>query len=208
MKNLKQQILELREQGMSYKMIEKQLSCSRGSISYHCSKLATNADIKERNLKAKNTTSKYFEKLDSATMILFLKLMKANISRKHISIVLNIPYNEIINYGIRYNLKRKELKLQGYDKVKEHRRHKKILFLAYKGMECSCCGYNTCNRALHFHHLDPSTKDFSISTNANNSFERVLAEIDKCVLLCANCHAELHERLAADCALPDLAIAQ
>lgn len=64
----------------------------------------------------------------------------------------------------------------------------------YKGGKCSECGYNKCLGALEFHHLDPMEKDFVVNTSrARTLNEKVKAELDKCVLLCANCHREAHE---------------
>lgn len=65
--------------------------------------------------------------------------------------------------------------------------------LEYKGGKCCVCGYNKCNRALHFHHLDPSKKDFTVSQGKGKSWENIKAEIDKCVLVCSNCHIEIHD---------------
>lgn len=63
----------------------------------------------------------------------------------------------------------------------------------YKGNGCNVCGYNRCINALEFHHLDPTKKDFGISAKGYaRSWEKVKKEIDKCVLLCANCHREFH----------------
>jgi len=75
-----------------------------------------------------------------------------------------------------------------------NRRRRKIteMMLDYKGRVCSQCGYNKCTSALDYHHLDPSTKDFQISGNWGLSWERIRAELDKCVLLCSNCHREIH----------------
>ena len=60
---------------------------------------------------------------------------------------------------------------------------------------CTKCGYNRCLTALHFHHLDSKTKDIGIALIARKgwSLERINAEIAKCILVCANCHAEIHE---------------
>lgn len=71
-------------------------------------------------------------------------------------------------------------------------KHQLIL---YKGGKCQRCGYNKCEGALHFHHIDSQTKDFEISNMYNNSIysmELLYKEVDKCELLCANCHAEEH----------------
>ena len=58
------------------------------------------------------------------------------------------------------------------------------------------CGYTRCVRALKFHHLDPTGKEFSISAAGfTRSWEKVKAELDKCVLVCGNHHDEIHEGL-------------
>ena len=65
-----------------------------------------------------------------------------------------------------------------------------------KGGKCERCGYNKCLDALELHHLDPSTKDYQLSnTGGAPSFDKFLAEAEKCILLCANCHREEHWRL-------------
>ena len=63
-----------------------------------------------------------------------------------------------------------------------------------KGNKCIICGYNKCQRALNFHHIDPSKKEFDLSSRGlTRSWEKIKNEIEKCVLVCANCHAEIHE---------------
>ena len=66
----------------------------------------------------------------------------------------------------------------------------------YKGGKCEHCGYNACEGALQFHHRNPQEKDFTIAhVNLNGdmiSLEKLYQEIDKCSLLCANCHFEQH----------------
>ncbi len=55
-----------------------------------------------------------------------------------------------------------------------------------------CCGYNTHVGALDFHHVDPSTKEFGVSNKGmTRSWEKIKAELDKCILVCANCHREI-----------------
>lgn len=65
--------------------------------------------------------------------------------------------------------------------------------IAYKGGKCERCGYCKSKWALNFHHLDPATKSFNIGSATTRSWKVVQAELDKCILLCANCHAEEHE---------------
>lgn len=63
------------------------------------------------------------------------------------------------------------------------------------GGKCSICSYARCLSALEFHHIDPTKKDFGFgSTRANPaSWEKIADELRKCVLLCGNCHRELHD---------------
>ena len=75
------------------------------------------------------------------------------------------------------------------------RRAIKKKLVEYKGGKCERCGYNKCIWALQFHHKDPNEKDFSISSQLNLSnfnMDNYYKEVDKCELLCANCHAEEH----------------
>lgn len=65
----------------------------------------------------------------------------------------------------------------------------------YKGSKCVICSYDKCNRALDFHHTDPSKKDFAISKFRYQSFNSVKPELDKCILLCCRCHVEVHSGL-------------
>ena len=65
----------------------------------------------------------------------------------------------------------------------------------YKGGKCENCGYSKCIGALEFHHIDPKQKDFTISHLRSTNFNSVVKkELDKCSLLCANCHREEHEK--------------
>lgn len=60
------------------------------------------------------------------------------------------------------------------------------------GGKCVRCGYNKCLKALEFHHIDPSKKDFTIS-NDHFKLQEAVEEIKKCILICSNCHKELHD---------------
>lgn len=69
----------------------------------------------------------------------------------------------------------------------------KDLILEKKKAGCFNCGYNRYVGALEFHHIDPSTKSFSIGSNAaGKNLNEILEELAKCVLLCSNCHREVH----------------
>lgn len=78
--------------------------------------------------------------------------------------------------------------------VIKRRRKIKQMALDYKGNCCCKCGYNKSHRALEFHHIDAKSKSFTISSKGHTySWNKVKEELDKCILLCANCHAEIHE---------------
>lgn len=78
--------------------------------------------------------------------------------------------------------------------VKNRRKKLREMARASKGSKCQICGYNKCQRALSFHHLDPKNKEFDLSTDGlTRSWKRIEKEIQKCVLVCANCHMEIHE---------------
>lgn len=75
--------------------------------------------------------------------------------------------------------------------VRARQRRKEQLVLEAGG-RCAMCGYDRCVAALAFHHLDPASKSFTIAQGGvARSLARMREEASKCVLLCANCHAEV-----------------
>lgn|SRR5574337_172855 len=80
-------------------------------------------------------------------------------------------------------------------KVTERRKRLKQMAVEYKGGKCQVCGYNKCIGALEFHHTDPSGKDFGMSNGGwTRAWSKIKDEIDKCMLVCANCHREIHAK--------------
>jgi hypothetical protein len=80
-------------------------------------------------------------------------------------------------------------------KVTKQRAELKEKAVQQLGGKCEICGYDKSMRALQFHHIDPTRKDFSISSKGTIKWESIKKEIEKCQLLCANCHTEIHENL-------------
>ncbi|NBO23398.1 HNH endonuclease [bacterium] len=75
-------------------------------------------------------------------------------------------------------------------------RNLKELMVEYKGGCCQKCGYDKYFGALEFHHINPEEKDFNPSHYKKYAFDdRVKTELDKCLLLCANCHRETHHEI-------------
>lgn len=63
-----------------------------------------------------------------------------------------------------------------------------------RGGKCERCGYDNYLGALEFHHIDPSKKDFTIG-DSNFRLKDAVEEVKKCVMICSNCHKELHANL-------------
>lgn len=76
--------------------------------------------------------------------------------------------------------------------VSEFRRRRKLNLIKVCGNKCNICGYNKAIAALEFHHINPNEKEYGISSNGTcHNLEKDLAEIKKCILVCANCHREI-----------------
>lgn len=87
---------------------------------------------------------------------------------------------------------RKQRRTDSWYRYQRKRRiERKAKLVALRGGHCEECGYGDAIAALEFHHLDSKTKEFGLGT-FNGSWQRLLAEADKCVLLCANCHRRRH----------------
>jgi len=105
--------------------------------------------------------------------------------------------SKILDYEERKNIneeKRKERNKKMSQHITNWRRKAKKKLIEYKGGKCEKCGYNKdFPSAYDFHHKAPKEKDFSISSNGNTrSIEKMRKEVDKCMLLCATCHREIH----------------
>lgn len=82
------------------------------------------------------------------------------------------------------------------DQTVERQRALKEKAVEYKGGKCVKCTYDRCISALEFHHREGETKDFGLGEVKLTSWsEKIMQELDKCDLLCANCHREEHFRL-------------
>lgn len=76
-----------------------------------------------------------------------------------------------------------------------YRKRMKKRAVEYKGGSCELCGYNKTIIALTFHHVDPLLKQYELGgTGLCKSWDKLIVELDKCQLLCFNCHHEIHEQ--------------
>ena len=77
--------------------------------------------------------------------------------------------------------------------VANRRRKLREMVVEYKGGRCTLCGYKGYIGAFDLHHTDQSKKEFGLSARGlTRSWEKIKEEADKCILVCANCHREIH----------------
>lgn len=181
---MKEKILELREKGYSYNQIVEELKCAKSTVSYYCSKTTES--------KFRNKTEDDIKKINdtySETLSVKKTGKLLNMDRNTI-----IKYLSIENFEIFQKKKTSVTKKTKSDYVVDWRKRTKIKLVEYKGGCCCKCGYDKSVNVLQFHHLDPSQKDFTIG-GKSLSYERLKLEVDKCILVCANCHIEIHEQM-------------
>jgi hypothetical protein len=77
--------------------------------------------------------------------------------------------------------------------VHQKQRELKIKAIEYLGGECIRCGYKGVAAVYDFHHRDSAIKDFSWGDKRTSNWEKLKVELDKCDLLCSNCHREVHD---------------
>lgn len=80
------------------------------------------------------------------------------------------------------------------EQVKKWRKATKNRIIEAMGGSCVCCGYNACGHSLALHHLNPEKKDLGLGAIRASaiSWERIVVELRKCILVCHNCHGEIH----------------
>ncbi len=94
-----------------------------------------------------------------------------------------------MEYQRHYN-KENRAKVTEASRIK--RQHIKDTLVSEHGGKCKICGYSRHRGALQFHHRDPSQKDYHV---AQTGIHKARKEAKKCVLVCSNCHMEIHAGL-------------
>ena len=105
-----------------------------------------------------------------------------------------MPYKNKTGDGKQYSHWSSERKARHRAVVAAKGLNRKKTLVELFGGSCILCGYSKCLRALTFHHRDPSQKMFELNVNQikGKPWEVVIAEAQKCDLLCTNCHIEIH----------------
>ncbi len=87
-----------------------------------------------------------------------------------------------------------ESTMSNSEAVKRWRKNTKSRIIKAMGGKCQSCGYDKCDEALELHHIDPNEKEIGIGRIRANpsSWSKIVTELRKCILLCSNCHREVH----------------
>ena len=171
-----EKIIELRKLGKTYQEICDELNCAMSTVSYHC-KL--------------NNLGGHSDRLTDEQKVELQRLYDEIGNLKKVAKITGHSFETVQKY---VQTKKREKKYSNSESVILWRKRVKQKLVEYKGRECQICGYNKSLNALHFHHLNPDEKDFSIS-GKSLSFEKLKGEVDKCILVCSNCHSEIHDGL-------------
>ena len=171
-----EKIIELRNQGKTYKEICNELNCAMSTVSYHC-KL--------------NKMGGHSDRLTDEQKMGLQKLYDEIGNLKKVAKIKGHAYETVRKY-VTWNKKNK--KITRSESVIEWRKRTKMKLVEYKGGKCQFCGYNRCIKALDFHHINPLEKEFEL-TSVNRKWDTLRKEADKCLMLCSNCHREIHEEI-------------
>jgi predicted transcriptional regulator len=178
-------IKEFRLLSKTYKEIREIVGVSEDKLIKICRLHGLN----KPNNEVKRKSLKYEEVLEYYTRVKSLRLTSKYFSVSRETLRKILPDNII-----EINKCNKNVKKTNSQAVIDWRKRKKIELVEYKGGCCEKCGYNKSISVLQFHHLDPTQKDFTISSKSY-SLEKLKKEVDKCIMVCANCHLEIHEEL-------------
>ena len=182
--SMEEKIIELRLKGFSVNHISKIVGMSKSTISNYCKKnnlggrVDGKAPLSNQKIKELNEYYKIHTRKETADFF-------------------NISIHSVKYYVEKKStlLTDEERSKNNYLHVKTFRQRNKERAVKYKGGKCVKCGYDKCIIALEFHHINPEEKDFSPSSNMNKSWDKIKLELDKCILVCSNCHREIHYNL-------------
>lgn len=171
---IKQQVIQLKQSGKTYNQIVEELGIGKGSVSVICKEAGLGQNIIELTPEKIEECQKLYDEIGNI---------------KEVAKITKISYSRLRNVIQSKTITPKS----NYDNVKTHRHKTKEELVKYKGGKCEICGYDKCLGALDFHHLDPFQKDFTISnSNIYKNLDKLKEEVNKCILVCANCHREIH----------------
>jgi hypothetical protein len=103
------------------------------------------------------------------------------------------PLSEFFSNGYQPNgIKKYKAKCKSCQKQYDRSKFRNTVSEIMGGYCCKICGYSKCLEAIEFHHIDPSIKEWKLSDLVTNKKETIEKELAKGILVCANCHREIH----------------
>lgn len=168
----KEKILLLRKEGKSLRDIAKIIGCSAGNVQFHCGYKPNNKCV-------------------ICGKLIYIRECNNN-SHNACSIACrNKWFSKERSPTWKGGLVRKKIR----DRQREKRLgvERKIKAINLLGGACSLCGFDGCIASFDFHHKNPKDKiKKGLHGLRRGNWEKFLKELEKCILLCANCHRELH----------------
>lgn len=144
----------------------------------------------EQQHKAKNTSFNFYFLKQYREEV--LKINKDSIKTCS-SCKLELPIDNFYANGYQPSGKKKYKSKCKNCQIAQNDSRKDLLVLEIFGSySCKICGYSKCRQALECHHIDPSIKEYEISNLNSCNKDIILQELKKCILVCANCHREIH----------------
>lgn len=181
----KDEVIKLRKEGMTYQQISEKVKLSKVTISKYCRSIKENFSIYEK-----------IRKISDDVIIEAQKIYDDGHSLREVEKIIGVTRQSLSNHLILRNRKWKSEEETKKDNVIYAKKWKKKLrkeLLVMKGGKCIICGYDKSDRALHFHHVDPDKKDLTIGHWGSKDL--IFKEVEKCILVCSNCHCEIHDEI-------------
>lgn len=209
MSDYKEDIVKLRKKNKSYSEIEEILGCSKGTISYHCknegledigtkySEISEEKKKKIKEYRKKHTSTETAQKFNVSRSTVE-KYADDNNKFEKDTLEGDIRTCRFCERNFKYKREtghRKNCCNSCYTKIRRVRN--KLKAIKFLGGECEKCGYNKHPSALEFHHT--GEKNITIGAVVNKSWENIVKpELERCKLLCSNCHRVEHSKRFSD----------
>jgi transposase len=180
-KNIIEKIHRLHENGLTTREISTIVGVGKSSVQYHVSeKTRKNALSQGKRLKGQRLTQEERDKI--------IAMLMAGHSNSEVRREFGLCHSTVQKFRNPENHKAYLEKRKNYIKNRDISGH----FKSIRGNKCEICGYDKSPKCLDFHHIDPTKKKFQISQSYLRPMPVIEEEVAKCILVCKNCHAEIH----------------
>lgn len=182
---LKERIISLKESGTSRDDIQRILGCSSSTVSKYLMVVENASD------KAKEIIELINNGYSCTDIVKLTGYSKTTVCKW--SVFANPP--KVIERPEPKNLQSRDNRVKSTQLSRVEKMSVLRPWLDSLKVRCIVCGYNKCKKALAFHHVDESQKKFHLSRPNLQSLSAIVSEVNKCIVICNNCHAEFHDGL-------------